>query len=76
MKKRIGFVAIGQAGGNIGRLFEQKGYTVLYLNTSQEDLSTLKDVKFTYHIKGGGREPTHHKAGAICRIEYCKLLNV
>lgn len=53
MKKRIGFVAIGQAGGNIGRLFEQKGYTVLYLNTSQEDLSTLKDVKFTYHIKGG-----------------------
>jgi len=53
MKKRIGFIAIGQAGGNIGRLLEQRGYTVLYLNTSQEDLSTLKDAKFTYHIKGG-----------------------
>lgn len=53
MKKKIGFVAIGQAGGNIGRLFEEKGFTVLYLNTSQEDLQTLKGAKYTYHIAGG-----------------------
>ena len=53
MKKKIGFVAIGQAGGNIGKLFESKGFTVLYLNTSQEDLQTLKNAKYTYHIAGG-----------------------
>ncbi|MCM1187510.1 MAG: hypothetical protein NC345_13410 [Lachnospira sp.] len=53
MKKKIGFVAIGQAGGNIGKLFEDKGFTVLYLNTSREDLQTLKNAKYTYHIAGG-----------------------
>lgn len=53
MRKKIGFVAIGQAGGNIGRLFEEKGFHVLYLNTSKEDLQTLKDAKYTYHISGG-----------------------
>lgn len=53
MKKKIGFVAVGQAGGNIGKLFEQKGFSVLYLNTSQEDLRTLRDAKYTYHIAGG-----------------------
>lgn len=53
MKKRIGFVAIGQAGGNIGQLFEEYGYSVLYLNTSEEDLSTLTEAKHKYHITGG-----------------------
>ncbi len=53
MKKKIGFIAIGQAGGNIGKLFEDRGFCVLYLNTSQEDLQTLKNVKFVYHIAGG-----------------------
>lgn len=53
MRSRIGFIAIGQAGGNIGKLFEEKGYPVLYLNTSQEDLRTLKNAKYTYHIAGG-----------------------
>lgn len=53
MKKKIGFIAIGQAGGNIGKLFEDRGYCVLYLNTSKEDLQTLKNVKYVYHISGG-----------------------
>ncbi len=53
MRKKIGFVAIGQAGGNIGKLFEDKGFSVLYLNTSQEDLRTIRDAKYTYHIAGG-----------------------
>jgi len=53
MQKKIGFIAIGQAGGNIGKLFEDRGFSVLYLNTSPEDLQTLKDVKFVYHIAGG-----------------------
>lgn len=53
MRKKIGFVAIGQAGGNIGKLFEDKGFSVLYLNTSQEDLRTIRNAKYTYHIAGG-----------------------
>ena len=53
MKKKISFVAVGQAAGNIGRLFEQRGYSVLYVNTSREDLDTLEDAKFTYHIPQG-----------------------
>lgn len=53
MRKKIGFVAVGQAGGNIGKLFEAKGFSVLYLNTSREDLDTLKGVKYMYHITGG-----------------------
>ena len=52
MKNKIGFIAVGQAGGNIGNKFEEIGYDVLYLNTSEEDLSTL-NTKFKYHINGG-----------------------
>ena len=43
MKKKISFIAVGQAGGNIGQLFEEKGFPVLYVNTSQEDLDTLEN---------------------------------
>lgn len=53
MKNKISFVAVGQAGGNIGQLFEKKGYLVLYINTSREDLDTLEDAKFKYHVPGG-----------------------
>lgn len=53
MKKDIGFVAVGQAGGNIGSALEEKGFNILYLNTSSEDLSTLETAKHKYHIKGG-----------------------
>ncbi|SHO50150.1 FtsZ/tubulin family protein [Anaerocolumna xylanovorans] len=53
MKSKIAFVAVGQAGGNIGQLFEQKGFNVLYVNTSQEDLDTLEKAKFKYHIPNG-----------------------
>ena len=28
MKDKIAFIAVGQAGGNIGQLFESMGYTV------------------------------------------------
>lgn len=63
MKDRISFVAVGQAGGNIGRLFEQRGFSVLYINTSQEDLDTLENAKFKYHIPGGeGCNKDRHKA--------------
>ena len=33
MKKRVGFIAVGQAGGNIGSALEKNGWNVLFLNT-------------------------------------------
>ncbi len=63
MRKKISFVAVGQAAGNIGRLFEQKGFAVIYVNTSQEDLDTLENAKFKYHIpKGEGCNKDRRKA--------------
>ncbi len=53
MKSKIGFIAVGQAAGNIGLIFEQKGYQVFYINTSKEDLDTLPGAKFKHHIKDG-----------------------
>lgn len=53
MKDRIGFVAVGQAGGNIGNKLEQKGYKGVYINTSKEDLDTLGTAKIKHHIKNG-----------------------
>jgi len=53
MRNNIGFIAVGQGGGNIGSLLEERGYNVLFINTSREDLETLNEAKHTYHIKGG-----------------------
>ena len=53
MRKEIGFIAVGQAGGNIGKLLEKKGYSVLYINTSLEDLGTLEDSAHKFHMEGG-----------------------
>lgn len=44
IRSDVGFVCIGQAAGNIGLLFEEKGYNVLYINTSSEDLALLKNA--------------------------------
>ncbi|MBO8161354.1 MAG: hypothetical protein H0Z24_06920 [Thermosipho sp. (in: Bacteria)] len=53
MKERILFVCVGQAGGNIGQLLAKKGYITYYINTSYDDLSTIKaDSTFKYHVPG------------------------
>ncbi len=63
MNKKVSFVAVGQAAGNIGRLLEEKEYSVIYINTSQEDLDTLENAKFKYHIpRGEGCHKDRHKA--------------
>ena len=53
MKNAIGFLGIGQAGSNVALGFERLGYNVAYLNTSQEDLDSLKYAKHKIHIRGG-----------------------
>lgn len=42
MKEQFGVLALGQCGGNIGIEFEKLGYTTVYVNTSKEDLATIK----------------------------------
>lgn len=42
LKEQFGVLALGQCGGNIGIEFEKFGYTTVYVNTSKEDLSTIK----------------------------------
>ena len=51
MREQFGILGLGQCGGNIASLFEQKQYTTVYLNTSQEDLSAIKGVH-KIHIEG------------------------
>ena len=53
MKNSICFLGIGQAGSNIALGFERLGYNVAYLNTSKEDLDSLKYAKHKIHIHGG-----------------------
>ena len=63
MKNEIAFLAIGQAGGNIGKLFEAENYKVMYINTSQEDLKTIQNPKYAYHIaKGEGAAKNRGRA--------------
>ena len=42
MREQFGVLSLGQCGGNIGIEFEKFGYTTVYVNTSKEDLSTIK----------------------------------
>ena len=76
MYNKIGFVAVGQAGGNIGRLLEKRGFSVLYMNTSLEDLATLKDVKYKYHITGGeGCNKDRKKAKQLVIDDFDNIFN-
>ena len=53
MKNEIAFLAVGQAGGNVGKLFEAEHYKVMYINTSLEDLKTIPEPKYYHHIANG-----------------------
>lgn len=75
MKKEIGFVCVGQAGGNIGILFEKSGFDVFYINTSREDLDSIKGAVHKYHIKDGeGCNKDRDKAKAILAENIDELL--
>lgn len=77
MKEKISFVAVGQAAGNIGCLLEQKGYTVVYVNTSQEDLDTLESAKFKYHIPHGeGCNKDRRKAKQLVIDDFDNIASV
>jgi Trk K+ transport system NAD-binding subunit len=51
MREQFGIIGLGACGSNIASLFEQKQYTTVYVNTSQEDLNAIKGVH-KVHISG------------------------
>ena len=51
MREQFGILGLGQCGGNIATIFEQKQYATVYLNTSKEDLNAIKGVH-KIHIDG------------------------
>lgn len=51
MREQFGVIGLGACGSNIANLFEQKQYTTVYVNTSQEDLDAIKGVH-KIHVSG------------------------
>lgn len=51
MREQFGIIGLGACGSNIVNLFENKGYTTVYVNTSQEDLNSIKGTH-KIHIPG------------------------
>ena len=49
--KDIAFVTVGGCGNNIGYCFEKLGYPVLHINSSQQDLLSIKGAKNIRHLK-------------------------
>jgi len=67
--KEVAFIAVGQAGSNIGALFEEAGHTVLYISTSPVDLKALPEgTKHKFLIKnaeGSARDRDRAKQAAV-----------
>lgn len=70
MKQRIGFLGLGQCGGNIASIFESNGYNCLFINTCEQDLESLPvSVKFRYKIKNA-EGCSHDRLKAIQYIKH------
>ena len=44
MRRQFGVIGIGACGSNIANLFEAKGYSTVYVNSSIEDLNSIKGM--------------------------------
>lgn len=51
MREQFGIIGIGACGSNIANLFEAKGYSTVYVNSSMEDLNSIKGVH-KLHLAG------------------------
>lgn len=53
-KNKITWIGLGQAGGNVAQIAETKyNYSSICINTSKEDLSSLKNIKYPIWIENG-----------------------
>jgi cell division GTPase FtsZ len=51
MRENFGIIGIGACGSNIANLFENKNYSTIYINSSMEDLNSIKGVH-KLHLSG------------------------
>ena len=51
MRGQFGIIGVGACGSNIANLFENKNYSTVYVNSSMEDLNSIKGVH-KLHITG------------------------
>lgn len=51
MREQFGIIGIGACGSNIANLFENKNYSTVYVNSSMEDLNSIKGIH-KLHISG------------------------
>lgn len=51
MREQFGIIGLGACGSNIANLFENKGYDTVYVNSSIEDLNSIKGIH-KLHIVG------------------------
>lgn len=60
---KIGFVGVGQCGGNIANEFAKLGYPAVAVNTARPDLDKLTDIRtenrllINFGIQGAGKNP-------------------
>ena len=75
MKNLIGFVGVGQCGGNITYLFQSTNYKTFYVNTSKEDLNTLQTDNFYHIAEAQGSNHNRMKALDYVKIHYKNILD-
>lgn len=77
MKDKIGFIGLGQCGGNIASELEKLGFKTYYINTSKEDLSTLSgESRNRFHIPDAeGCNHNRSKAVGYVKKYYKQILS-
>ena len=72
--KEVAFIGCGQAGGNIVSLFADE-YNSLFINTSEEDLKSLKNAKRKYQIANSeGASKDISKAMQLVTDDYDNII--
>lgn len=62
MKNQVEILGLGQGGSNIAQLFHELGYNTAILNTSKEDLASVKGVPHKIHIRNSEGASKNRKA--------------
>lgn len=78
VKDKCGILGLGAYGGNQGLPFYKAGYPVLFANSAQQDLDSLKEVDedHKYHIPGGeGCNKDRRKSKELFRKDIDNIIN-
>jgi len=74
----VGFIGVGQAGGNIADIADTFGYTACIMNTSPEDLSSITNIMNTSKLligSNGGCGKNRALAKADVKSSYKNIIN-